>query len=50
MTVNERFEHQGKEIGDLRTEVRSRRVPWPTVGSFALACFALVVTLIDKIG
>lgn len=41
---------QGREIADLRTEQRSRRVPWPAVGAVVLAGAALLLQLIQALG
>lgn len=36
----------GREIGDLRSELRSKRLPWPTVLSAVVAAVALGVSLL----
>lgn len=44
-SVDERFRALGRELGDLRTEVRSRRLPWTNVLSAVAAGVALLVSL-----
>lgn len=39
----------GREIGELRVELRSRRVSWPAVGAFAVAAGALLLQLIGAL-
>lgn len=48
--VDETFRTTGREIGDLRTELRSRRTPWPAVASVVLAAVALGLTLVQALG
>lgn len=36
-TVNDKFESQGREIGDLRIEIRGRRVHWTAIASLLVA-------------
>lgn len=43
--VDGMFVSQGREIGDLRSELRSRRLPWPTVVSALVSIAALLVAL-----
>lgn len=40
--VDERFQGQGREIAQLRSELAARRTPWPTVAAVvvAIASFA----------
>lgn len=40
---------QGREIGELRVELRSRRTPWPTVAAVVISGMALFVTLTERI-
>lgn len=40
---------QGREIGELRTELRSRRVSWPAVAAVAVAGAALLLQLINAL-
>lgn len=35
--VNGRFSSQGREIGDLRTEIRAKSAPWWSVGALLVA-------------
>lgn len=49
-TVNARFDHHGKEIGTLRTDIQSCRVSWPAVASFVTGLTALLILLIQNIG
>lgn len=39
--VNGRFNTQGREIGDLRTELRAKSAPWWSVGAFITAVVAV---------
>lgn len=39
----------GREIGDLRTEIRSRRVPWWSVGALGVSAIALVLSVADRL-
>lgn len=48
--VNDKLGGIGREIGDLRVELRSRRVSWPAVGAFAVAGGALLLQLIQALG
>ncbi len=43
--VDQRLADQGREIGDLRAEVRSRRLPWTTVATAVVAIASLALTL-----
>lgn len=36
-TVNDKFSAQGREIGDLRAELRGRRVHWTAIASLLVA-------------
>lgn len=44
--VDARFNGQGREISELRTELRSRSIPWTSVLSAVVAFVALVMTLV----
>jgi hypothetical protein len=44
--VNGRFHTQGREIGDLRTELRAKSAPWWSVGSVIVAVAALAYTVL----
>lgn len=51
-SVDQRFDVYGREIGDLRadignvrTELRSKSVPWPSVASVVIAIAALAWTI-----
>jgi hypothetical protein len=48
MQVDERNRQLGREIGDLRTEVRSRRVSWSAVLAVAVAGAALILSVLDR--
>lgn len=48
--VDGRINGLGREIGELRTELRSRRVSWPAVGALAVAAAALLLQLINALG
>lgn len=48
--VDSRLQSIGRELGDLRTEVRSKRVPWPSVASVVISGAALLVVLVQAIG
>ncbi len=41
-TVDSNFSHQGREIGQLRTDVASRRAPWWSTWAVVLSAGALV--------
>lgn len=43
--VDGTFSAQGREIGDLRAELRARRLPWPTVVGAIVSVAALLVAL-----
>lgn len=43
--VDGTFSAHGREIGDLRAELRSRRLPWPSVVAAIVSCVALAVGL-----
>lgn len=60
--VDERHQSQGREIGQLRTELtadvtavrttvseqeKSRRVPWPSIASVAISAGALLIVLLQ---
>ena len=47
--VDERHRDLGRELGDLRTELRSRRLPWPSVVAVLVAAAALGLSLMDRI-
>jgi len=44
--VNTRLGALGREIGDLRTEIRAKSAPWWSVGSMIVAALALAWTII----
>lgn len=48
-TVDTRFEGQGREIADLKTELRTRRLPWPTVAAVVVAGAALALEVVSRI-
>lgn len=39
--VNGRFSGLGREIGDLRTEIRAKSAPWWSVGALIISAIAL---------
>ena len=43
--VDETHRSLGREIGDLRTELRSRRLPWPTVLGAIVSVAALLISM-----
>lgn len=43
--VDRRFTDQGREIGELRTELRSRRTPWTSVVPAIVSVVSVVVAL-----
>lgn len=43
--VDGMFAGQGREIGDLRVELRARRLPWPTVLGAVVSVLALALSL-----
>lgn len=43
--VDGTFASHGREIGDLRAELRARRLPWPTVVGAIVSVAALLVAL-----
>lgn len=43
--VDRRFTDQGREIGELRTEIRSRRTPWTSVVPAIVSVVSVVVAL-----
>lgn len=45
--VDATFRTLGREIGDLRAEVRSKSIPWPMVVSAVCAMAAVVLALIN---
>lgn len=47
--VDDTFRGYGREIGDLRTELRARRVPWPSVGAFVVAACALGLAVVQAL-
>lgn len=47
--VDSKFRAQGREIGDLRAELRAKRQPWTAVASSLVAVAALVITLVQLI-
>lgn len=49
-SVDGRVNGLGREIGELRTEIRSRRVSWPAVGAVTVAAAALLLQLIAALG
>ncbi len=48
-TVNGRFQDMGREIGDLRGELKSKRVSWTAVGAFVFAGIATALSLIQAV-
>lgn len=44
--VNGRLGGLGREIGDLRTEIRAKSAPWWSVGSMIVAAAALTWTIL----
>jgi hypothetical protein len=44
--VDTRFQNQGREIGELRTELRSRRAPWWSVAALFLSAIAVLWTIL----
>lgn len=48
--VDSRLDGQGREIGDLRTELRSRRLPWPSVAAAIVSIAALGLTITQAMG
>lgn len=49
-SVDDRMNGLGREIGELRTEIRSRRVSWPAVGAVVVAGSALLLQLVQALG
>lgn len=47
--VDNKFQSQGREIGQLRTEIAARRHPWPAVAAAILAGCALGWTILGPI-
>lgn len=47
--LDERDQRVGREIADLRTELRSRRVAWPAVLGAVTAAAALGLTVVQAI-
>lgn len=47
--VDTRLNSHGREIGDLRAELRARRLPWPSVLAAVLAAVALAAQLIPQL-
>lgn len=43
--VDGMFTGHGREIGDLRAELRARRLPWPTVVGAIVSVVALLVAM-----
>lgn len=44
--VEQRFQDQGREIAQLRTEVKARHHPWPQVATAVVAVGSLAITLL----
>lgn len=44
--VNTRLEGLGREIGELRTEIRAKSAPWWSVGAMICAIAALAYTVL----
>lgn len=47
--VDSTFAGQGREIGDLRTELRARRQPWPAVAAVVVSAVALGINLLPAL-
>lgn len=47
--VDQTIQGIGREIGELRTELRARRTPWPTVLSLVFAGAALALALLPRL-
>ena len=47
--VDGKFDTQGREIGQLRTELASRRTPWPAVAGAVTGSMGLLIVLIQNI-
>ena len=45
--VNGRFTSQGREIADLRTEIRAKSAPWWSVGSLIVSVAVLAYTILS---
>lgn len=45
--VNGRFTSQGREIGELRLEIRSKSAPWWSVGSLIVSIVAIGYTILN---
>ena len=48
-TVDSNFSHQGREIGQLRTEIQSRRAPWWAVVSAIVAGLAFAWSVVGPL-
>ena len=44
--VDSRFNGHGREIGELRTELASKRLPWPAVAGGIAGIGGLILTII----
>lgn len=49
-TVDREFKSKGAEIGELRTELRSHRLPWTSVAGTVVAVAALALSIITQMG
>lgn len=46
--VNGRLSGLGREIGDLRTEIRAKSAPWWSVGALVVSTLAIIAAFIPK--
>lgn len=46
--VNNRFSGLGREIGDLRTEIRAKSAPWWSVGALVTSAIALAWSIFGQ--
>ena len=44
--VDERFQNQGREIGELKRDQQARRTPWDRIVSIVLAAVALGLVIV----
>lgn len=47
--VDSQLRSVGREVGDLRTEVRAKSVPWPSVVSAVVSLVAIAVVMMEKV-
>lgn len=47
--VDTRFQNQGREIGELRLELRARRAPWWSVGALLVAAAAFAWSVLGPV-